>query len=563
MSQVFKSGFEIGKDRVRVHRGGNRIDGVSKDNELFYNDLPVPKRSKIDLSFDRKLSFNMGQLIPILAQECVPGDTFHIAQSQNILLAPLVSPLFHRVDYRTYYFFVPTRLVDDGFKDFISGKTPDYVLPYFQGRNCDESILGLNTLLDYMDLPVQEENFVRNSQHIIAHPFRAYQLIWNEYFRDEFKQQEIPVFKTGGAIYGSELRSYKCMNIGWEKDYFTTAQVEPQIGPDVPIPGSGSTPSDLSIVADGNLQVLTSLMGSPSSFYGLGLKPPVANSSVGTINMQNESAVHYPVSYRSGLKIQSSGDSVSTGATINDLRIANHLQEYRDKLKIAGARYNEAILAEFGVVVPDYRIQRPEYIGGFATPVESGRVLQTTPTDSSPLGAFAGQGFANGKMDYIHYNCLEHGYIIGVSCVIPRTGYQQGIPRSLIKYNIFDYYHPDFATLGDQAILNDEIYISDNGDSSEPDTSRFGYQQRYAEYKIPAGSSKVNGEFRTSLDFWHMNRIFDSAPVLDGDFITSEPTDRVFAVQDSANKIYAEVYQSIASVRPMPVAVQPNLTNVE
>lgn len=563
MSQVFKSGYEIGKDRVRVHRGGNRIDGVSKDNELFYNDLPVPKRSKIDLSFDRKLSFNMGQLVPILVQECVPGDTFHIAQSQNILLAPLVSPLFHRVDYRTYYFFVPTRLVDDGFKDFISGKTPDYVLPYFQPRNCSDEIQGLNTLLDYMDLPVQMEHFVYNSQHIIAHPFRAYQLIWNEYFRDEFKQQEIPVFKTGGAIYASELRSYKCMNIGWEKDYFTTAQVEPQIGPDVPIPGSGSTPSDLSIVPDGNLHFKTSLMASPSVFYNVGLKPDSANSEIGILNMQNESTAHFPVSYRSGLKIQSSGDSVSTGATINDLRIANHLQEYRDKLKIAGARYNEAILAEFGVVVPDYRIQRPEYIGGFATPVESGRVLQTTPTDSSPLGAFAGQGFANGKMDYIHYNCLEHGYIIGVSCVVPRTGYQQGIPRSLIKYNIFDYYHPDFATLGDQAIYNDEIYLTENGDDENPDLSRFGYQQRYAEYKIPAGTSKVNGEFRTSLDFWHMNRIFDSAPVLDGDFITSEPTDRVFAVQDNANKIYAEIYQSIASVRPMPVAVQPNLTNVD
>jgi hypothetical protein len=251
---------------------------------------------------------------------------------------------------------------------------------------------------------------------------------------------------------------------------------------------------------------------------------------------------------------------LATTGTINDLRIANHLQRYRDKLQIAGARYNEAILAEFGVVVPDYRIQRPEYIGGFSNALETGRVLQTTPTADSPLGSFAGQGLGNGRMDYIHHTCYEHGYIIGISTVVPRSGYDQGIPRMFKKDDIFDFYHPDFAQLGDQEILNDEIYVSDNSGTNKPDDSRFGYQQRYAEYKY--AMDRTNGEFRTSLSYWHMNRIFDSKPVLNSDFIECEPTNRIFAVEDdSANKLYAEIYQEIKAVRPMPISVVPTLEN--
>ena len=210
--------------------------------------------------------------------------------------------------------------------------------------------------------------------------------------------------------------------------------------------------------------------------------------------------------------------------------------------------------------MPDYRIQRPEYIGGFSNALETGRVLQTTPTADSPLGSFAGQGLGNGRMDYIHHTCYEHGYIIGISTVVPRSGYDQGIPRMFKKDDIFDFYHPDFAQLGDQEILNDEIYVSDNSVMNIPDDSRFGYQQRYAEYKY--AMDKTNGEFRTTLSYWHMNRIFDSKPVLNSDFIECEPTNRIFAVEDdSANKLYAEIYQEIKAVRPMPISVVPTLEN--
>lgn len=546
MSQVFKEGNVLGKDKVRVHRGGNRIDGVSKDNELFYNDLPIPKRSKIDLSFDRKLSFNMGELVPVLCQECVPGDTFHIAQAHNLFLAPLVAPLFQRIDYRTYYFFVPTRLVDDGWKDFITLQNPNYVLPYFTCNQVYNSGAGYgkNSLFDYFDIPIQQSNFSGNIRHLCAHPLRAYQLIWNEFFRDEFKQTALTINKSGGAISNTEAATYNKMFIGWEKDYFTTCQTTPQVGADVSLP--------VGITSDGTFNFnRTGTSGSSSDYIG---DLEINSSNQAIINPTNGTL-------GSGVKFAEYNKGLKTTGTINDLRIANHLQELRDKLKIAGARYNEAVLAEFGVVVPDYRIQRPEYIGGFASPVEIGKVMQQTPTSGSPLGSYAGSGTGSGRMDYIHFNALEHGYIIGLSVVVPRTAYDQGIPRQFMKDSWFDFYHPDFATLGDQEVKNDEIYISDNTGTQQIDNSRFGYQQRYAEYKY--NQDRINGEFRDSLSFWHQSREFNTLPALNGSFVTADPSPRIFAVQNLANHIYAEIYQQIDSVRPMPVAVQPNLTNVD
>jgi len=544
--KTFRYGNQIGRDKVRVHRGGKRLAG-GHDHEMFFTDLPVPRRSNVNLSFDRKLSFDPGELVPVLCQECVPGDTFHIAQHHNIVMAPLVAPIYHRLDYKTWYFFVPTRLLWEQWKDFITYQTANAVPPYFTGKDLatvagddDEyKLLMPNSLFDYFDLPVHMDNFKTNVRHLSAFPFRAYNLIWNEYFRDEIKQPETPMYDSGGACSSYELITFRKRNIGWEKDYFTTANIEPQFGPDVPIP--------VGIEADGNLH-LNAGEDIQATDY-LSLSPDYSGAS---LILRNDNGTYKSdVVYNKGL---------ATTGTINDLRIANHLQRYRDKLQIAGARYNEAILAEFGVVVPDYRIQRPEYIGGFSNALETGRVLQTTPTADSPLGSFGGQGLGNGRMDYIHHTCYEHGYIIGLSTVVPRSGYDQGIPRMFMKNDIFDFYHPDFAQLGDQEVLYDEIYVSDNSETDVPDDSRFGYQQRYGEYKY--AMDKTNGEFRTSLSYWHMNRIFDQRPYLNGDFITCEPTNRIFAVEDdSANKLYAEIYQEIKAVRPMPISVVPTLDN--
>lgn len=527
--QVFKSGNVIGDDKVRVHRGGNRIDGVSHDNEIFQVDLPVPKRSKIPLSFDRKLSFNMGELIPILSRELYPGDTFHVAQAHNLMLAPLIAPLFHRVDYRTWYFAVPIRLLWDGWKDFITNVDPTNH-PWFTCADLSNYISpNWNSLPDYLDLPVHNPNFSANTRHLNPWGFRSYIKIWNEFFRDEFKQSKITEYTSGQHCTAAEIRSWYVKPIGWEKDYFTTCQVNPQFGQDVNIPVGIS--SDNSFIFS-NLTNGSSPVSGDAQF----------NGTNGIIRDSNGNSLKY----FSGLK--------STG-TINDLRMANHLQKYRDKLQIAGARYNEQILAEYGVVVPDYRIQRPEYIGGFATPVEIGKVMQTTPTASTPLASYAGSGQSSGRMDYIHYFATEHCIIMGLCAVVPRTGYDQGIPREMMHTELTDYYHPDFATLGDQAVFEDEIYLQDSSSASY--IERFGYNQRYNELRY--SQDCTNGEFRSSLNFWHMNREFAAPPALNGSFVECDPTTRIFAVQNNTNKIYAEIYQQIDAVRPMPISVLPTL----
>lgn len=557
---VYKQGSRIAKDVVRVHRGGNRIDGVSHDNELFFTDLPKPNRSKIDLSFDRKLSFGMGYLIPVLAQECVPGDTFHIAQAHNLIMPATIAPLYQRIDYRTWYFFVPTRLVDDTWKDYITYKNTNYTLPYFTGKQVSllQNVGYVHQLLDYLDIPVNEYNWNFNERHLLGHVLRCYNLIWNEFYRDEFKQTEIPVYKTGGQMTSTELESFILRKIGWEKDYFTTCQTAPQIGPDVPIPvgisGTGSI-TGVGIEADGYLRV-SQLDGSNPSAGDMRTGSGSDDSTKNRVRDVDGNGLKYVA----GLKATGSGSisGLATTGTINELRMANHLQRYRDRLQIAGQRYNEQILAEFGVVVPDYRIQRPEYIGGYASPVAINKINQNNAGASSPLGSYAGQLFGDGRMDYIHYDAKEHGYIIGLSCVVPRTAYMQGIPRSFIKDTIYDYYHPEFATLGDQKVYDDEIYVK-SGNSN----SVFGYQQRYSEYKYPNGGhgDAVNGAFRSTLDFWHMARKFDSSPSLNDSFIEADPTTRIFAVDNQYENVYAEIYQQIDSVRPMPISVVPNLEN--
>lgn len=515
---------------VRVHRGGNRIDGVSHDNETFQVDLPVPKRSKIPMSFDRKLSFNMGELVPVLYLECIPGDAVHIAQAHNLMFAPTIAPLFHRIDYRTWYFFVPFRLLWKDWKEFICNNNPASVHPYFSPTALT-AYQSANTLPDYFDLPVQVVGFQNCYADLNPFPFRAYVKIYNEFVRDEFKQSKVTEFDNGGNVTATEIATWQVRKIGWEKDYFTTCQVAPQLGADVLIPGT--------ISADGNLKVSLANGNNPSP------NSPVVTGAGTDRNFLTSQVDSSSLKYLSGLSL--------TG-TINDLRYANHLQKYRDKLQIAGARYNEQILAEYGVVVPDYRIQRPEYIGGFASPVEIGRVMQQAQ-GTNPLGSYAGSLTGTGRMDYIHYYPEEHGCIIGLSCVVPRTGYDQGIPRHFYHTTLEAYYHPDFATLSDQAVYNDEIYVTAH--ATDTKGGRFGYTQRYQEYRY--SNDRTNGEFRTSLSFWHLNREFSSLPVLGASFIECNPSDRIFAVQDGANKIYAEIYQQIDMVRPIPVSVVPTL----
>lgn len=508
--------------------------------ELAYDrvELSMPKKSKFDLSFDRKFSFDMGKAYPMLVQEIVPGDTFHIQASDIIRFQPLISPVYHRLDFKIHYFFVPNRLVWDGWTDYITQLNSDLSVPTFPIANLTGTgKYRNNSIYDYFDLPISQ-NASLNTLPICALPFRAYNLIYNEYFRDEFKQNEIPIFKDQDFVSANEIASYDLFNVGWEKDYFTNAQHQPQQGAAVPIPIKNNPNvytvfKAAQVTTGGPIQVDA---GNSSSLYY-----PQTNSGKGSV---------YNLS-------QSNGETLNqfvTAGTIHELYTASAIQRFRDKKQLGGNRYIEVLRSLFGVTAPDYRLQRPEYIGGSSHPIEIGRILQTSQSSSdSPLGSYAGEASGTGKSETFNYYAEEHGYIIGIAYVVPRSGYQQGIPRKYIKRDIYDWYFPDFALLGDQEVLNDEIYTQ-GGDNN----GIFGYNPRYTEYKY--NDDKVNGDFRTTLSFWHMNRIFESLPMLNSEFLKCEPTQRIFAVEDNtSNRLYAELYQEITAIRPMPTYVVPQI----
>lgn len=509
--------------------------------ELAYDrvELSMPKRSKFDLSFDRKFSFDMGKAYPMLVQECVPGDTWHIQASDIIRFQPLISPVYHRLDFKIHYFFVPNRLVWDNWENFITQKNPDINVPTttFSGLSTSGVASGVNSLMDYFDLPVSAQNADRqNTLPLCVLPFRAYNLIYNEYFRDEFKQNEIALFKNEDSVSLDEMRTYRLFNVGWEKDYFTNAQHSPQQGAAVTLPMKN------------NSSVSTYINKSGTNTGG-----PIQ------IDAGTDKLIYAPNQSQESFSLNAHGSNTLnnfvTAGTIHELYTATAIQRFRDKLQLGGGRYIETLLSLFGVTAPDYRLQRPEYIGGSSHPIEIGRILQTSEgSSSSPLGSYAGEASGTGKSQTFDYYCEEHGYIIGIAYVVPRTGYQQGIPRKYIKRDIYDWYFPDFSLLGDQEVLNDEIFMQ-SGDNN----GIFGYNPRYSEYKY--NDDKVNGDFRTTLSFWHMNRIFDSLPSLNSEFLQCDPTSRIFAVEDSSsNRMYAELYQDITAIRPMPTYVVPQIS---
>lgn len=511
--------------------------------ELGYNyvELPTPKLSHIPMEFDRKASFQMGQLVPILVQDLVPGDRFHLQVSDIVRFAPLISPVYHRLDVKLRFFFVPNRLVWSHWEDFLlahGSMSPCTFTPaqfYDVSNHWTPTTSG--TLFDYFDFPTQVENdwFKTNTEPIDILPFRAYRMIWNEYFRAEQLQSELPIFKDNDILTAEEsVTMRQCLRIGWEKDYFTTALPSPQLGAAVDIP--------IKLAPDGTFKLTPNY--SVGQSFNTSDRLALGASAGDVIIRDSNNTSKGTTSYVKGIK--------SVG-TIEELRTANHLQKWLEKGNL-GTRYNEFILANFGVSVPDYRIDRPEYIGGSVHPVQIGRVLNTAAGSelSQPLGSYAGQAESTGKSDWIDYYAYEHGYVIGVVSVMPRSGYYQGIERKFIRRDIFDYYFPDFATLGDQEILDDEIYVRPGSDGK----GTFGYVPRYAHYKY--NSDKVNGDFRTILDYWHMARNFVGAPSLNAQFVEADPTDRIFSYVNGS-ECMAEFYFDLKMVRPMPIAVMPTL----
>lgn len=559
----------------------------------LFNSIRVktPKRHAFDLSHDVKMSCDLYKLVPILCEEVVPGDTWKVNTEILMRFAPLVSPVMHRLNVYTHFFFVPKRILWDGWKDYITGgeyrpgkkdpnESPAYPRLEVNGTLATKQYLSKGSLADYLGFPVGDSlkpateiydcSLTGSSAPYIssvtldALPFRAYNLIWNEYYRDQNLQDPIDIHQETSGVYDGLGELGSLLFRAWEKDYFTSALPWPQAGEDVTLPmhGEAETVSGQTIITQVdsvNSRLSDAVLGTSNHTPGSGgsrddLALRISELSTSGPGASEDNVVLTGRSSVDGIRIDM---SKVTASTINEFRRAVRAQEFLEKSARGGSRYIEQLLSFFGVRSSDARLQRPEYLGGGKSPVVISDVAQTSQTtaDGSPQGNLSGQAASLQRSHSFKRYFEEHGYIIGIMSILPRTCYQQGMPRKYTKTSREDEYWPTFANLGEQEIKNSEIYF-DASDGENDDT--FGYTPRYAEYKyLP---SRVCGDFRDTLSYWHMGRIFKNRPNLNGNFITSSGDNRIFAdMNDDYQKLWVNIYHNITAVRPMPVYGTPML----
>lgn len=535
----------------------------------LFNTVPVPKikRNVFNLSHEFDFTMKMGTITPIFCEEVVPGDSFMCDTEFLMRFSPLIAPVMSRVNVFTQFYFVPLRLIWDDFEDFITGGEDGSALPqkpYFKynGYYVKSGYSSIGGLGDFLGVPPTQEYITGEGENIDALPFRAYQLIYNEYWRNENLQPEIDFSRSSGQVLSSDIDKICVLRKhNWEKDYFTSALPWTQKGPDVRLPLTG----DADVI---NAEPGIGTRFSTTNGAGITSDPADVQGSKDSDTSVHLSVDGLPLAIGNvdGSTTLRADMSSVTSATINELRRAIQLQRwFETQARVGGSRYIENTLGHFGVRSSDARLQRPEFLGGSRTPISISEVLQTSASqteagssgaDISPQGNMAGHGLSVGSSRKWKRFFEEHGLVIGVMFVQPRTSYQQGLPKMFSRFDKFDYLWPEFAHLGEQPVLNKEIFLN-NGDDSTND-GIFGYQSRYAEYKYKP--NRVAGDFRDSLSFWHMGRIFSQRPGLNSEFVTADPTTRIFAVEDeNVDKIYVQLYHNWKAIRPLPKYGIPKL----
>lgn len=515
-----------------------------------------PKLNKFDLSQKNILSMNMGFLIPVLLEDVVPGDRFRAKTEALVRFAPLLAPTLGQVNCYFHSFFIPLRLIWSESEDFLTGGrlgTAMPVPPSLSIDNTNKGLYGKGNLADYLGIPaIDPAVTVGTNYSVSALPFRAYQVVYDEYFRDQNVIADLVIPKSSGAIaVGSpeEAMLTELRVRAWEKDYFTSAQPQPQRGTAVSAPITGSVDPD-------GLN--------PLGMRAQGVRKVTDGSLSSTGHLQATTGVETVVGDATSVYHEIIGTGIVSGdMNITELRRSLKLQEFLEKMATGGARYIEQIKAVFGVVSDDARLQRPEYLGGGRNPVVISEVLSTFQDPSGtdlPQGNMAGHGISVGATYGWSRQFKEHGYVITLMSVLPRTTYQQGIPRHFLRQDRFDYFWPEFARIGEQPIIRSEIFQDwETGDPAENEVT-FGWQSRYSEYKF--GRDQVHGDMRDNLAFWHWGRIFPqiAPPALNELFVSADPTYRVFAVTDpSVHHLYVSLYHKIDALRPMPYFGTPSI----
>ena len=484
----------------------------------------MAKRNKFSLSNYKLFSCDMGEMVPCGITEVLPGDTIQQATSALVRCSPLLAPVMHPVQVRIHHWFVPHRIIWDDFEDFITGGPDgmdDSVFPTITFGGGTGAAIG--SLADYLGVPTGVNNI-----NVSALPFRAYNLIYNEWYRDQDLQSPLDISTASGADSTTETTLQMC---AWEKDYFTAARPWEQKGPAITIPLGTSAPVELIPYTEsgGNIMIQkradndTLLSGAMSAQAGTGYQ---LTNGIGSVTDPN-----------GRLRTDLTGASA---ITINALREAMALQRYEEARARYGSRYTE-YLRYLGVKSSDARLQRPEYLGGGKTTIQFSEVLQTAE-GTDPVGELRGHGISSMRSNRYRRFFEEHGYVITIMSARPRTIYQQGLSRHWNRRVKEDFWQKELEHIGQQEILNKEIYAA----HASPDGT-FGFADRYAEYR--SNESTVSGEFKdTTLNFWHMSRVFGSSPALNSDFVTCVPTDRIFAVP-SQDVLYVMAKHSIQARR--------------
>lgn len=559
------------------------MPSIRKSTQHLFSQIPATNipRSVFDRSHNVKTTFNSGLLVPFYVDEVLPGDSFKLDASLFARLATPIVPFMDNVYLETFFFFVPNRLLWDHWQAFNGEKinpndSTDYLVPQATATNAQNL-----SLWDYMGLPTN----VANKLSVSALPFRAYYRIWNEWFRDENLQDSDNVgLQTNDETL--DVTSLMPLRRGKRHDYFTSCLPWPQKGPGVEISiggaadvsiSSATSPFTLQTQADIPLNHNSQAYNIPkgSSFsplydfsFGVGpiglARASTASASLGSIQgpgiYHGEDNPSKPVNLVIPELKGSANLATATPISINDLRQAFQVQRLYERDARGGTRYTEILRSHFGVVSPDARLQRPEYLGGSSTRININPVQQTSgTTDTSPQGNLAAFGVAGDVFHGFSKSFVEHGIIVGLVNVRADLTYQQGVPRMWSRKGRFDYYWPALAHLGEQAVLNKEIFAQGSAD----DDKVFGYQERWAEYRYFPG--QITGKFRStdpqSLDVWHLAQKFDTLPTLSKQFIEDNPPiERVVAVQDEP-QFLLDSYIRLKCARPMPVYSVPGLVD--
>lgn len=507
--------------------------------------MSKPRKNVFDLSHEKKLTTQMARLTPILLQEVVPGDKFTVNSEILMRMQPLVSPVMHRVDVYTHYFFVPNRILWDEWEEFITGGDDGLSALTPPTITIDETTkvdFGKGSLADYLGIPIVEDGVtIGNPLDVVSLPFRAYQEIFNEYYRDQNLQPPADI-TDNGQITGLKNRA-------WEKDYFTSCLPFAQKGEEVKLPLGGTAPVNIVNPPNGaGMKVLNKDGG--EVFSG---DYPLRN--VSAILSDDQTGITNPAMIDPNGNLETDLSN-ATAATINDLRRASRLQEWLEKNARGGSRYIEQIFSHFGVKSSDARLQRPEYLGGGRQAVVISEVLASVGLESAPQGTMTGHGISIGKSNGFSRSFEEHGIIMGILSVQPRSTYSQGVPKIFTRKDKLDHYWPEFAQLGEQEVKNSELFWDYTNGLLNSQT--FGYQSRYAEYKY--NQSSVHGDMHDNLEFWHLGRKFATPPALNSLFISETPSQRIFAVTDpSIDQLVVQIFHKIKAVRPMPYYNVPNL----